>query len=95
MREKCEQSWLPKLLPRGRDGARLAWGLLQWGWTGQGGEDMAGGLWGFPSRIAPVSREKGVRGELGGVRLFLPNLGIPGTPCHILPRLRLDSAFFG
>lgn len=36
MREKFEQSWLAKLLPPGRNRSGLAYGLLQWGWIGQG-----------------------------------------------------------
>lgn len=91
MREKCEQSQLPKLLPAGRDGAGLTYGLLQWGWTGGDGGDV--GL--LPLPMVPVFGEGQCKGELGGVRPSLPNLSILGAPCHILPCLRLNSAFFG
>lgn len=53
------------------------------------------GIWGsFPSPGLRFLGKGTSQAGLGGVRPSLPNLSILRTPCHILPRLRLNSAFF-
>lgn len=88
-----QRSWLPKLLP---GLGELGWLLmsLQQGHPGPKSEGTPG-IWGsFPSPGLQFLGKGTSQAGLGGVRPSLPNLSILGTPCHILPRLRLNSAFF-